>query len=191
MRSEKDDRRVKYSKRVIRESFIKLLEEKDIAKITIKEICAEADVNRATFYAHYADQYDLMHQIESDLLENVNVYLSKYLQKNTGSDMGLVEMVEKIFDYIKENARLCKLLLSERGDLDFQKKVMMLVYEKNLIDFPGRTAVSRDVSEYIYSYTITGCVGVIQKWLNDDMPQPARFMSELIVKLSVPDHSFA
>ena len=182
VKSEKDDRRVRYTKMALKASFIKLLGEKDISKITIKEICEDADINRATFYAHYSDQYDLMHRIESELLDNVNSYLSKYTQKD--SDNETMEMVEKIFVYIKDNAQLCKLLLSERGDLNFQKKIMMLAYEKNLVFFSGKDAVSRDEYEYVYSYTITGCVGVIQKWLDEDMPQSARFMAELLVKLS-------
>ena len=56
-KEKKDDRRVKYSKMVIKDSFIQLLKEKPITKITIKEICALADINRATFYAHYTDTY--------------------------------------------------------------------------------------------------------------------------------------
>ncbi len=63
MKNTKDDRRVKYTKMVLKESFIKLLEKKDISQITIKEICEDADINRATFYAHYNDQFDLMHKI--------------------------------------------------------------------------------------------------------------------------------
>jgi len=56
MKSNKLDRRVKYTRMVLKESFINLLEKKDISQITIKEICEDADINRATFYAHYNDQ---------------------------------------------------------------------------------------------------------------------------------------
>ena len=56
----KVDRRVKYTKMVLEDSFIKLLEKKDISQISITEICDNADINRATFYAHYSDQNDLL-----------------------------------------------------------------------------------------------------------------------------------
>ena len=52
------DRRVKYTKMIIRETFINLLEKKNINKITVSEICKEADINRATFYRYYLDVYD-------------------------------------------------------------------------------------------------------------------------------------
>ena len=182
MRSDKDDRRVKYTKMVLKESFINLLDKKDISQITIKEICEDADINRATFYAHYSDQYDLMQKIENELFENVSSYLSDFTQNDT--DFHLTEMITKILEYIKENSKLCKLLLSERGDLNFQKRIMMLVYDKNIKIPAGSGELSEQDAEYIYSFIITGCVGLIQKWLDDDMKKSALTMAELVVKLT-------
>lgn len=48
------------SRRLIRESLISLLKEKDISKITVKDIVDCADLNRATFYAHYPDVRGVM-----------------------------------------------------------------------------------------------------------------------------------
>jgi AcrR family transcriptional regulator len=70
MTSEKLDRRVKYTKKVLKESLVEILEKKNIDKITIKEICEKADINRSTFYTHYYDQYDLLHQIENEYPRN-------------------------------------------------------------------------------------------------------------------------
>lgn len=184
MKKESDDRRVKYTKMVLKESFITLLEQKDISKISIKEICESADINRATFYSHYSDQYDLLRKIESELLDNIKIYLYAYMH-NDPAEIDRIKMVERIFLYIKENARLCKLLLSEEGDLHFQKRAMTLIYEKNIEDLISVDGISREEAEYIYSFTITGCVGAIQKWLYDDMPQSARAMSEMLVKLAM------
>ncbi len=182
MKGEKIDRRVKYSKMVLKDSFITLLEEKDISKITIKEICEDADINRATFYAHYNDQYDFMNQIQNELLENIEIHLSAFVKSDL--HMNLLDMVEQIFEYIKENARICRLLLSERGDMNFQKRVFMLVYEKIINNITTGDTISKETAEYIHAFTLTGCIGVIQKWLNDDMTKPPRFMAETIIKLT-------
>lgn len=180
MKGEKGDRRVKYTKMVLKESFIKLLCKKDISQITIKEICEDADINRTTFYAHYSDQYDLLRKIENELLENISSYLSEYSNVNLDS----LEMVEKIFDYIKENALLCKLLLTERGDITFQKNVMILVYDIIISNLTSGGIIAKEDAEYIYSFTITGCIGVIQKWFDDGMIKSTRFMAEMILSLS-------
>ena len=184
MGKNKIDHRVKYTKFIIKESFITLLEVKDISKITIKEICEIASINRATFYNHYQDQFDLMKQIQLELLENIGNYLS------LDETSSLVEIpfsnVERIFEYIKDNARICKILLGESGDLNFQKQVFKLAYERNIIDFTLFSNLSKEDAEYLYSFTITGAVGVIQKWLEEDLKKSPIEMAELVFKLTQP-----
>lgn len=182
MKSGKIDRRVKYTRMVLKESFINLLEKKDISQITIKEICEDADINRATFYAHYSDQYDLLRKIEDEFLDNIKAHLAELEKRN--SEVNPVLLAEKIFEYIKENAKLCKLLLSERGGLSFQKRVMMLVYDTIINELTGNSKITKEAAEYVYSFTITGCVGVIQKWLDEDMKKSARFIAEIVIKLT-------
>lgn len=183
MRNAKDDRRVKYTKMVLKESFIKLLEEKDISQISIKEICLDADINRATFYSHYNDQYDLFRKIEDELLDNIKAQIAAFGQKNT--EVNAILLAEKLFEYIKENARLCKLLLSERGDFNFQKKIMMLVYDMIISELTDNNKITKEDAEYVYSFTITGCVGIVQKWLDDDLKKSPYFMAEMVVNLTV------
>ena len=183
MSSGKDDRRVKYTKMVLKDCFIKLLEKKDISQISIKEICADADINRTTFYAHYTDQYDLLRKIENELLDNISVHLTRFDQKD--SDINAVLLAEKIFDYLKENARLCKLLLSERGDFSFQKRVMILVYDKIISEITDDKKISKEDAEYVYAFTITGCVGIVQKWLDEDMKKTSYFMAEMVINLTL------
>ncbi|MBP1755124.1 MAG: TetR family transcriptional regulator [Firmicutes bacterium] len=182
MKSGKDDRRVRYTKMVIKESFIHLLESKDISQITIKEICTNADINRATFYSHYNDQYDLLRKIEEELLLNIKAHLEEFYQMNSSTDV--VMLAENIFEYLEKNSRLCKLLLSEDGDFNFQKQIMMLVYD-NIIDvLTDNNRLTKEDAEYVYSFTITGCVGIVQKWLHDDIKKSPHYMAEMVIKLT-------
>ena len=57
-----------YTQKALRDSLIELMQKKPISKITIKELCENADINRTTFYAHYTDQYDLLKHIEDETL---------------------------------------------------------------------------------------------------------------------------
>ena len=43
------------SRRLIREAYTQLLKEKNLQKITVTDIVTRAEINRATFYAHYPD----------------------------------------------------------------------------------------------------------------------------------------
>ena len=50
---QKLDRRVEMTKRLLKKSLIELLKNESIEKISIRNLCQNADVNRSTFYKHY------------------------------------------------------------------------------------------------------------------------------------------
>lgn len=178
----KENRRVKVTKMLLKKSFVNILEQKEISRITIKEICEKADINRSTFYAHYTDQYDLMKKIQDELIENVEAHLSPYIYDEMPKVS--LEMLEGIFEYIEENAEICKLLLSERGDMHFQKRVLNLIYGKYMEDLTKHLGLSQDDADYVYAYSITGSIGVIQKWLNDDMKKSPSFMAKTLLNMT-------
>ena len=72
MAHENEDRRVRKTKKQLRGALTSLLLEKDISHITVRDVADLADVNRGTFYAHYSDVYDLLHQLEDDLLSRLD-----------------------------------------------------------------------------------------------------------------------
>ncbi|PTG02991.1 TetR family transcriptional regulator, partial [Staphylococcus chromogenes] len=60
------DRRVRKTQKAIKGALIQLLKQHPFEQITIQHIADEADINRATFYQHYLDKYDLLDQIEDE-----------------------------------------------------------------------------------------------------------------------------
>lgn len=65
------DTRVQRSKKKIVDSFIKLRSKKSLERITVAELCRNADINKSTFYAHYRDIYDLSDQIENSIIQDI------------------------------------------------------------------------------------------------------------------------
>src|SRR5699024_12575379 len=76
--SQKLDRRKKDSQMVLKQRLMELLKEKQMSKITVKEICALADVNRSTLYAHYTNHFDLLIQIENEFIDDMTMYMQAY-----------------------------------------------------------------------------------------------------------------
>lgn len=60
------------------EALLALLETKDLAYITVKEICAQAGVNRSTFYLHYETIADLL----EESVEHMNAQFLSYMQQH-------------------------------------------------------------------------------------------------------------
>ena len=105
----KTDRRVKYTKTALREALVTLMQDRHISQITVKALCDLADVNRSTFYAHYTDPYDLLGQVEAEVLENLRRFLKT---QQMGERQPVSEPVlTRILDYVKENPALFKALL--------------------------------------------------------------------------------
>ena len=71
----KDNRRSQYTRTALRKALLGLMLEKPVNRITVKELCSAADINRGTFYAHYASPEQLLAQVENefylDLLNEV------------------------------------------------------------------------------------------------------------------------
>lgn len=75
------DLRTEKTERSILNAFIGLRAQKPLEKITVKELCEKAWINKSTFYAHYTDLYDLSDKVEAGVVKSIleNVPHPEYL----------------------------------------------------------------------------------------------------------------
>lgn len=66
-----ENRKIKLSKQLLKQALLELLEEKKLHQISIRELCAKADLNRSTFYAHYEDINYLIQDLENDIIKDM------------------------------------------------------------------------------------------------------------------------
>ena len=74
----KEDRRVTMTRRLLKDALIELLREQSIYQISIRELCQRADVNRTTFYKYYGSQFDLLADMEDDIVAFVNSTVTQH-----------------------------------------------------------------------------------------------------------------
>jgi len=180
MKEKQDDRRIRYTKRVIRESFVHLLSQKPIAKITVVEICEMADVNRSTFYAHYTDPYDLMRKIQGEVLQEINVWMSGLILPDSP---GGFQVMKLVFEYVLANAELCKVLLGENGDEELQEEIMMLAQQQVMKDWPGSQEAGARLRDYLVQFGVHAGMAVVKKWLETGLKEPPEEMADLVIRL--------
>lgn len=102
------DIRVEKTKRTIINTFLELRSKKPLEKITIKELCEKASINKSTFYCHYADIYDLADTLETDV---VNSLISNFSHpESIFSDPK--HFVEELFLSYRSHISLLKILFS-------------------------------------------------------------------------------
>ncbi|TFJ92409.1 TetR/AcrR family transcriptional regulator [Lentibacillus salicampi] len=175
--NKKLDRRKKYTRMVLKDSLINLLKTKQISAITVKEICTDADINRSTFYSHYHDQFDLLEQIEEELIADLNTYLNQY---NFEQEAEALKMTEKLLEYVVSKRDICRTLLSGNGDHSFERRVMDVARTFLIKNWIDNNEVDPDISEYAGTFLISGSIYVIKNWLANDMDKSPKQMAELI-----------
>ena len=65
------DLREKKTRRSITNAFLSLRSKKPLEKITIKELCEQAEISKATFYLHYRDIYDLSDLLQLNVIRDI------------------------------------------------------------------------------------------------------------------------
>ncbi len=118
------NRRVKMTKRLIKEAFIKLMEKTKLNKITVKQICENADINRSTFYAHYSDQYELFDEIEEDII-NITPKVSLY-EKGP-----ILKNLTSFFEFINENKKIYKIIFENSTGMYFRNRVLNKLFNRD------------------------------------------------------------
>lgn len=178
------------TKVLIRNAFIKLLNEKGLNDVSVKNITEELDINRGTFYLHYEDKYALLQEIEMDIINNIK----SILENGAAYDLGryilardndaLLNTLTEIYKYIKESSDIIGVLIGPNGDVSFQWKLKTLIektLEKNL---ESQNLDNTIAFKYMTVIASSAQLGIIQKWIKSDFQETpeelAIFMSELI-----------
>lgn len=175
------DRRIKYTKKIIKDTFIELVSEKDIKKITVSEICSKADINRATFYRYYLDVYDLLDTIKKEFATELkNAYAPTDEKENT-----VMNFAKAMLEVFLENKELVKMLFNTNNGLYFLNDVLEIAYarckEKWEKDLPD---ISQEDMEYASVFIFNGALGVINFWVQNDFDKDISEIAEIIETLS-------
>ncbi|HWR22429.1 MAG TPA: TetR-like C-terminal domain-containing protein [Feifaniaceae bacterium] len=180
MKQGKTDRRVQYTRMVLRQSLLELLRERPIAKVTVTDLCLRADVNRNTFYSHYESPFSLLMQIEDELYEEIMRSVDRSLSARTISAF-LLEVCQSI----EANGDLCSILISEHGDKEFLNRIMRVAHDWSIAEWSAQpNAPDRESMELLYSFVANGSVAVIEGWIKSKMQKSPREIAALIEKMT-------
>ncbi|GHV89276.1 TetR family transcriptional regulator [Spirochaetia bacterium] len=182
---EKTDIRARFTMKVLQDSLLALMKEKSIMDITIKEICALAGLSRSTFYTYCKDQYDLLRQIEEQLLTDAQKMIQQYIRAEKKSGKFIVGKAalafEEILQYIADNGNSMQVLLGENGDSGFQKKYFRIGIEevRQLAEAVG----AKSADNYCFFYVVGGTLVLVQEWLKNGMDTPVPQIAKMLTRL--------
>lgn len=184
MKPESMDRRVRKTKKQLRQGLTQLLQTKNINEISVRELSDLVDINRGTFYLHYRDIYDLLDQIEQDMFDQFYQTITRHSAQEFQTQPRAVFL--DIFCFISEHEDMCKVLLSSNGDLTFVNRLKEVVRNKALHDWMEVYHTSETKHyDYFLSFIVSGCIGLMQIWLEGGKKESCEDMAMLAEQMIV------
>ena len=153
--------RILITKQLLCESFISLLKQKPIDKISVTELCQAANVNRGSFYAHYADVYDLLGQIEGIVYERLCNAV-----RNCNYTKSDFPRINKIIETVEAERSFCNALFGKYGSKQFLDECCEI----------NRRDITNEWRQK-YPGLDEGSLGIIEEWVNNDFSQSADSIS--------------
>lgn len=182
----KGNRRTLYTKGVIKESLLDLLQTKEIHEITVTEICKKADINRGTFYSHYTDAFELLQSMEDDLFDKVLEYINETPIENYKDQLLL-----KVLELIYINKDLCKVLFCKQKDSRIINRIIYLARKADIEYVVHQSNEFNDAHiDYLISHTVGGTFSIIQTWLEGDLTESPKELMEIVNNITMFTHKY-
>ena len=184
-----EDLRVRRTRKLLRQALVELTIEKGFAAVTVQDIAERAMVNRATFYRHYLDKYDLLDQYTNEIYDVPASQEPRPAAQASGVARERVDEppmgLAKLLAQMRANAEFYRVMLSEKSDPVFARGVREHIEARLRALLPEETTRPRDGGPPLglcLSYVSHACIGALVWWLEHPSPcapvDMARWLSQ-------------
>lgn len=169
------NQRIMLTKKLLKTSLTNMLQTQNIYQISIRELCQNAGINRSTFYKYYGSQFDLLSEMEQDLLVSIEEVLTSENDYSKNA-------IEQILIYLENDIEFIRLLINSNVDPEFPKKLFSLSPIQRMLndlmaDLPD------DLNEYLYRFLLFGAYEIVRTWINKEDRQSPEWLAALLFRL--------
>ena len=176
------DRRVLKTKRAIRNAFAKLMVEKDINDITVMELSETADINRKTFYNYYSGVYQVVEDIENDIISSYERLLGDVQFRESMN--APYQLFERFSQLINMDPEFFGYLLTMNGNIALITRIMTLIKDKTREKMTSQLAIEDYKADIMIDFVLSGMLSVYQHWFSSDRSVPLDEISRVISAMS-------
>ena len=139
-------------------SLIEVLKEKELNKVKVIDVVKKADISRTTFYVYYESVFDVLQDIEDEILSHI---ISEDQIKMNNSE----EILFENFSYIRDNLDVLEALLGPNGDPSFEARLSRRS-RKVLSNFDQNSSLklSENQLAIVNEFTRAGKIQVLRWW---------------------------
>lgn len=180
------DFRTNRTKARIQHALISALQQKTFDQVTVTELIKMAKISRRSFYVHYHDKYELLTEIEGQIMNSFTTVITKQNQNLTPvKDFHAPQVRQNTTNAFKSLLQTAEsyrselaVLLSENGDYHFKKKLEKLIENEIAARLKNYHAQLRDdiPQDYANAILVGNLMDLIIIWLQKKKPEtPAEF----------------
>ena len=173
------DRRVARTRRLLAAALVELVNEQDYESITIRDITDHADIGYATFFRHYNSKDDLMLEIFTRIIDELESL------SNQRAEHSFEQEGRHFFQHVAENAALYRSILDS---LPFARKLRDNIVqrirghlESHAKEIP-EPVIPVDIAA---QHLVSSILGLVDWWLANDIPYPVEQMALIYERLTV------
>jgi AcrR family transcriptional regulator len=176
-----ENQRVRLTKRLLKESLMQMLQTESIYTISIRELCSLAGINRSTFYKHYGSQFELLAEMENEMLKGIEKsLLEKKATPKDCLDTGQ-ENLTRIIIFINQNLDLFKMLVNSNVDPEFPLKLLYLPTIKEQLEELMPNPHPAIDTNYFYDFIVFGGYSLLKRWLNKEHRESPEMMAQMML----------
>ena len=178
----KNDARIRYTRERIVRAFYEILREKPLTRVTVREICERAEINRATFYRHYLDPYDLLEKVEEEILEELRRNIRQVMAS------GERDTTERFLEKMRQNRQeegAAPLHRIFEEDPAFSARLMEVLYRESALRMDGRlSGLTADEREMVNRFMISGSGGVLNLWIRGELDATVAQVTNILYRMT-------
>ena len=177
----KIDRRVIKTKKAIRGALMEIVEDKDLNKITMKEIAERADVDRKTVYNYYSKVDDILVELENDWVEDFDEF-TKRLENDRGAEY-IAHFFPALTELIADDIELYTQLMRMGSQSRVISSLLAFLREKIRTAFARSYELESEKLNVAAEFVLAGLFWSYRAWFNSERKKPLQEFSQELAEL--------
>ncbi|MBQ4061230.1 MAG: TetR/AcrR family transcriptional regulator [Christensenellaceae bacterium] len=153
------DKRIINTKASLKKGLFELLSIKPVAKITVKELCEQAHVNRSTFYAYYKSPEELLNEVVTEL----NASFIKAAEDGFEDKTSVKRMLGVAYD----NRSIISVIMGNKAFGEFVRGIFNCLEERTVASWQQVYGADEQFARQAYVFAVGGAAGTVEAWIKE------------------------
>ena len=172
------DRRIRKTQTSIKRALVELMRKHTIDAITIKALAYEADIDRKTFYNHYASIHHAIRSVEDDIANHLFTITKQYDYKKIRHDP--YPLLSQLSSAIENDKLFHTFLLHPDTTNSLLEKLKRIFRQEFIKSYANEFLGDPTMFGFAVDFIVSGTFDVYRQWVKEDKPVHLKSLSKTL-----------